>query len=152
MWRNNLTWKNATISFGYVVRAGRGRGKSVAELRDSTQFSVPAKLHSECRRVMIETPKLKSEDAEKSQVSLLKYLRKVPGYNGKDLHGQASDLPEHCQDSLQALGAASMADMLSDAAEAKEHMEETLSPADVSIWALSDHASLSPPSSATSFG
>eukprot|EP00439_Symbiodinium_sp_Y106_P052851 s63_g7.t1 len=92
--------------------------RSVAELRDSTQFSVPAKLHSELvdfmlkrPTIIIETAKLESRekcvlkdesDAEKRQLTLfVKYFMKVPGFNGGDLDGQTLDLPEHCQDYLK---------------------------------------------------
>ncbi|CAE7397072.1 unnamed protein product [Symbiodinium necroappetens] len=104
--------------------------KSVTELQDSTQFSVPAKLHSELvdfmlkrPAIVIETVKLESKDkcllkdesdAEKRQLMLfVKYFMKVPGYNAGDLAGHTLSLPTHCQDYLKNLGKTSIAAVLS---------------------------------------
>jgi len=123
------------------------KDSSVAVLRGSEEFSVPAKLHSELvnfvlkrPRIIIETAKLESKDkcvlkdeslAEKEQLKdFVNYFMKVPGYNAGDLDGQTLNLPEHCQDYLKSVSGSSISDLLSTADEAAAHMETATNPPD----------------------
>ncbi|CAJ1388431.1 unnamed protein product, partial [Effrenium voratum] len=109
----------------------------ISSVRGTTDYSVPARLHSELVDFVIKRPSIlmsyvKSETQEKCLLldktaadraqteTFVKYFLKVPGHNSEDLRSVSLGLPEHCQEYLAGIDGSDVESLSQDAAAGEE--------------------------------